>query len=522
MKLEIKDINIGVEQNQDKGIRKHLDKLGIKSEFIENITYLKKSIDSRSKRDVKLIYNIEVTLSKTININKLKNVSLSKINTNPVRESSNLEGKIAVIGTGPSGLFAALRLCELGYKPVIFERGSMIPQRHKDVENFNKLSILNENSNIQFGEGGAGTYSDGKLTTRVRSEYMDYIFNTLVENGAQEEILYHYKPHIGTDVLKNVVINMRNKIIELGGTFRFDTLVSDFRILNDSIKAIEINNNEWLEFDYVVLAIGHSARDTYKKLYDKGLFMENKDFAIGVRIEHPREDIDKMQFGDFAGNPKLGAATYNYTYNNTAEKRGIFSFCMCPGGEIVNATSLEGHSLVNGMSYSTRDGEFSNSAVVVAIKKEDFGNGVFDGLKFQESIEKKAYDTIGGHGALFQNLEDFRKGIKTTGEIRGSYRMGLTSIDFNTFFPNVIKNNMLLAFDNWSKNQSFVSNRANLIGPETRTSSPIRLTRDARGVSLNIKNIFPIGEGAGYAGGIVSAAIDGIKIIDLNFAKEIV
>ena len=520
MKIQIKNITIGVEENQEKSLIKYIEKLGIKKEFIENITYLKRSIDSRSRRDIKLIYNIEVSLNKNIDISKFENITQSKEEKTVFRKSRNLEGNIAVIGTGPAGLFAALRLCELGYKPVIFERGATVPQRDKDIENFYKLSVLNENSNIQFGEGGAGTYSDGKLTTRVRSEYMDYVFETFVKYGAQEEILYHYKPHIGTDILKNVVQNMRNEIIKLGGEFRFDSQVTDFRIISDEIKAIEINKNEWLEFDYVVLGIGHSARDTYRKLYDRGVFMENKDFAIGVRIEHPREDIDKMQYGDLAGHPHLGAATYNYTFNNTVEKRGIFSFCMCPGGEIVNASSVEGHSLVNGMSYSTRDGEFSNSAVVVAVRKDDFGSGVFDGMKYQENIERKAFETRGTHGALYQNLSDFINNKKSVDSIKTSYGMGLTSVNFNEFFPNVIKDNMQLAFKEWSRNKYFVSNRANLIGPETRTSAPIRITRDGQGISLNIKNLFPIGEGAGYAGGIVSAAIDGVKIIDKNFAVE--
>lgn len=519
MILEIKNISISLEQNQEKALVKHVEKLGIKKEWINNLNLTKKSIDSRSRRDIKLIYNIELSLNKTIDISKMKDTFYKKENEKINRKSKNVEGSIAVVGTGPAGLFAALRLVELGYKPIIFERGSKVSERDKDIENFYKFSILKENSNIQFGEGGAGTYSDGKLTTRVRSEYMDYIFETLVKFGAQEEILYHYKPHIGTDVLKIVVQNIRNHIISLGGEFRFDSLVKDFRLINNEIKAIEVNGN-WMEFSHVILAVGHSARDTYRKLYEKGVFMESKDFAIGVRIEHPREEIDKMQYGDFAGHPHLGAATYNYTCNNTVEKRGIFSFCMCPGGEIVNASSVEGHSLVNGMSYSKRDGEFSNSAVVVAVRKEDFGMGVFDGLKFQESIEKKAFDTRESHGALYQNLFDFIEGRKTKESIQSSYGMGLTSVDFNEFFPSVIKDNMHFAFKEWSRNKYFVSSKANLIGPETRTSAPIRITRNEEGKSLNVKNLYPIGEGAGYAGGIVSAAIDGVKIVDKNFAEE--
>ncbi|MBN2839276.1 MAG: NAD(P)/FAD-dependent oxidoreductase [Fusobacteriaceae bacterium] len=520
MKIQIKNINIGVEQNQEVAIKKYIKEIGIEKESIQKITYLKKSIDSRNRKDIKLIYNIEINLNKKIDISKFKNITQSSEEILVKRKSKNLDGKIAVIGTGPAGLFAALRLCELGYKPIVFERGTMVEERDKDIENFYKLGILNEDSNIQFGEGGAGTYSDGKLTTRVRSQYMDYVFETFVKFGAQEEILYHYKPHIGTDVLKIVVQNMRNQIIEMGGEFKFNSKITDFKIFSNKIKSIEINGKEWLEFNYILLGIGHSARDTYKKLYERGVFMENKDFAVGVRIEHPREDIDKMQFGEFAGHPHLGSATYNYTYNNTAEKRGVFSFCMCPGGEIVNASSIEGHSLVNGMSYSTRDGKFSNSAVVVAVKKEDFGNDVFDGMNFQEKIERKAFEIKKGHGALYQNLFDFMKNKKTKEKIESSYKMELCSTNFNDFFPEVIKNNMQLAFKEWSRNKYFISERANLIGPETRTSAPIRITRNEKGKSLNVENLFPIGEGAGYAGGIVSAAIDGIKIVDNNFAIE--
>lgn len=519
MILEIKNISISLEQNQEKTLIKHVEKLGIKKEWINNLSLSKKSIDSRNRRDIKFIYNIELSLNKTIDISKMKDTFYKKENLKIQRKSKNLEGNIAVIGTGPAGLFAALRLVELGYKPIIFERGSKVDDRDKDIENFYKFSVLKENSNIQFGEGGAGTYSDGKLTTRVRSEYMDYIFETLVKFGAQEEILYHYKPHIGTDILKIVVQNIRNHIISLGGEFRFDSLVKDFKVINNEIKAIEVDGN-WLEFSQVILAIGHSARDTYRKLYEKGIFMESKDFAIGVRIEHPREEIDKMQYGDFAGHPHLGAATYNYACNNTLEKRGIFSFCMCPGGEIVNASSVEGYSLVNGMSYSKRNGEFSNSAVVVAVRKEDFGAEVFDGLKFQENIEKKAFDIRESHGALYQNLFDFIGGRKTKNEIKSSYGMGLTSTDFNEFFPSVIKDNMHFAFKEWSRNKYFISPKANLIGPETRTSAPVRITRNEEGKSLNIKNLYPIGEGAGYAGGIVSAAIDGVKVVDKNFSEE--
>ena len=272
----------------------------------------------------------------------------------------------------------------------------------------------------------------------------------------------------------------------MGGTFLFEHRISDFRIINNRIKAIEINNQYYEEFDHVILATGHSARDTYKKLNDSKVAMESKDFAIGLRIEHPRVDIDQMQYGKLAGHSNLGAATYNFTYNNPIEKRGVFTFCMCPGGEIVNASSDAGQCVVNGMSYSKRNGDFSNSAVVVALRKEDFGNELFGAMDFQEKIEQNAYKIMGKHGALYQNLNDFMNNKKSKSIAKSSYKMELHSYDFNSFFPDVISKNLQLAFNYWSKNKYFVSRNANLIGPETRTSSPLRIMRDFYGRSINI------------------------------------
>lgn len=519
MIIEISNISISVERNQDKAIIQALERSGIKKSNIKKIEYIKRSIDSRKRNDIKFIYNLSVELNNKINISKIKNCREAKAKEEAKRKSKNLEGKIAVIGTGPSGLFAALSLVEYGYEPLIFERGEDVDNRDKSVNQLYEHDNLNTNSNIQFGEGGAGTYSDGKLTTRVRSGYMNKIFLELVENGAQEEILYHYKPHVGTDILKEVVKNLREKIKKAGGKFYFNSQVTDMKVINGRIKELEINKNEKIEVEHVLLGIGHSARDTYKMLHKHGVFMENKDFAVGARIENPREDIDRMQYGKFAGHPNLGAATYNYVYNNRDENRGVFSFCMCPGGEIVNATSENGMSLVNGMSYSGRDGKFSNSALVVAVREEDYGNELFAGLKFQEELEKKTYEIIRNYGGLYQSVFDYMKNVKTNREIESSYGMRLHSHNLNNLFPDVINRNMHKAFNYWSRNRNFISERANLIAPETRTSAPIRITRDQEGRSLNIFNLYPIGEGAGYAGGIVSAAIDGLKIVDNIFTE---
>ncbi|MGL5053943.1 MAG: NAD(P)/FAD-dependent oxidoreductase [Cetobacterium sp.] len=525
MKVIINNINVSIEKDQNLELKKEIIKRGIKADNIEKIEYSKRSIDSRKKSEIKFVYNIEVTLKNDVDILGLDNVNIAKeIDEVPLKAKTGI-GRVAVVGTGPAGLFAALRLCELGIKPVVYERGEKVDERDLTIDKFVKFSMLNPDSNIQFGEGGAGTYSDGKLNTRVKSGYMNKVFLELVQNGAQEQILWDYKPHVGTDVLKIVVKNLREKIISSGGEIRFNTLVKEVIILDGKVKGLKIQDvkspiqvEEIELFEHVVLGIGHSSRDTYKMLHTKGVFMENKPFAIGARIEHPRLEIDKMQYGNMLDHPNLEAATYSLTYNNKEEARGVFSFCMCPGGVIVNAASQEGGSLVNGMSYSERDGRFSNSALVVGIKANEFGDELFSGMEYQDKLEKAAYDEVGNYGAIYQNAVDFLKGKTTNRKIDSSYEMELKSYDLNELFPKVILDNMKMAMGHWEKTQrNFITEHANLIGPETRTSAPVKITRNELGESINTKGLYPIGEGAGYAGGIISAAIDGLKIIDLVF-----
>ena len=525
MKINVNNIIVSIEKNQDREIEKEIIKRGIKKENIDRIVWSKRSIDSRKKSDIKFVYNVEVTLKKEIDLSKTKNISLVKETEKIKRKALNKDEEILVVGTGPAGLFAALRLAEYGYKPIVIDRGEAVDERDKTVDRFIKTGELNENSNIQFGEGGAGTYSDGKLNTRIKSEYIEKVFTEFVECGAQKEIMWDYKPHIGTDVLKVVVKNLREKIISLGGRFYFNNLLTDVVIENGEVQGAVIRNNknemEKLPVKKIILAIGHSSRDTYRMLHKNGVFMENKPFAVGARIEHPREDIDRMQYGKYAGNKNLGAATYSLTYNNKEEERGIFSFCMCPGGVIVNAASENGGTLVNGMSYSDRNGRFSNSALVVGIKENEFGDELFSGMKFQEELERKTFELVKNYGALYQSVPDFLEGKLTEKEIETSYEMKKTPYDLNKLFPEVITRNMKMALNYWGKRyEGFVSERANLIAPETRTSAPVKITRNEIGESVNIKGLYPVGEGAGYAGGIVSAAIDGLKIVDLAFSVE--
>lgn len=526
MRVNINNIIISIDKDQDKEILKELEKRGIKKENIEMLIWNKRSIDSRKKNDIKFIYNIEVLLKKELDISVLSNVLPVKEKEKIIREPLYKSKEVAVIGAGPAGLFSALRLAEYGYIPLVFERGEEVDKRDITNNRFIADSILNPESNVQFGEGGAGTYSDGKLNTRIKSEYIDKVFRELVDCGAQEEILWDYKPHIGTDVLKVVVKNIREKIKSMGGKFYFNTKMENLLIKNNCVIGIDTINKdgvkEIISTDSVILAIGHSSRDTYRMLHKNGVHLENKPFAVGARIEHLRSDIDKMQYGKYADHPLLGAATYSVTYNNKKEDRGVFSFCMCPGGVVVNAASEEGKTLVNGMSYSKRDGKFSNSAIVVGIKENEFGDELFSGMKFQENLERKTYEIGNNYGAVYQNVIDFIEGKKTSGSIESSYEMKMNSYDLNNLFPKFMTDNMKAAFQQWGKNSYFISKNVNLIAPETRTSAPVKITRDIKGQSININGLFSIGEGAGYAGGIVSAAVDGLKIVDLGFTKTII
>ncbi|MGL4980852.1 MAG: NAD(P)/FAD-dependent oxidoreductase [Fusobacteriaceae bacterium] len=526
MKINVNNLTVPLKVNQNKYLLDLLEKLGIDKNSVERIDYIKRSIDSRKKTDIKLVYNIQVALKASVKIPESTQINLVKENEQIIRKPVYPKNsKIAIIGTGPAGLFSAYRLSQLGYSPMIFERGESVDDRDKSIEKFISNGVLNVDSNIQFGEGGAGTYSDGKLNTRIKSGYIDEVFQILVECGAQKEIMWDYKPHIGTDVLKVVVKNMREKIKTMGGRFYFSHKLENIIIENERVTGIEIRNREEsfekIEVDYLILATGHSARETYRMLNRKGVAMENKPFAVGARIEHRREFVDNMMFGENAGDEKLGTATYTLTHNNRGEERGIFSFCMCPGGVVVNASSEEGGSLVNGMSYSDRMGKYSNSALVVAVKANEMGDHLFSGMEFQEKIEKKAYQ-MAGSGAIYQNSQDFLKGIKSKKTSGSSYEMDLVTGNLEELLPEFVTENMKTAMNYWNKiHRGFVSSEANLIGPETRTSAPLQISRDLKGESISVRGLYPIGEGAGYAGGITSAAVDGLKIADLSFSFEV-
>ncbi|MCI5588435.1 MAG: FAD-dependent oxidoreductase [Lachnospiraceae bacterium] len=504
--------------------------LHIKKENITRLFIDKKSLDARKKDQINFVYRIYMV---TDGINEKK--TLSRYGKNDVKyiEGNNIDiienneilyetpkannEKIIVVGMGPAGMFAALELAEAGMKPVVIERGSDVDTRQNKVESFWNGGKLDTECNVQFGEGGAGTFSDGKLNTMVKdkSGYNKKVLKTFVRYGAPEEILYLQKPHIGTDKLRDVVKAIRNRITELGGKVLFDTKLENVIYDENGLTEIEITDGRKIKCDKLILATGHSARDTFYMLNDRGVDMEAKPFAVGVRVEHPQEIIGMNQYGELY--KSLPVADYKLTYT-TKSGRGVYSFCMCPGGYVVNASSENGRLAVNGMSNYLRDSENANSAIVVTISPSDFGgDSPLSGIEFQRKWEEAAYNAAGGMIPV-QLLSDFNEGKISTSfgdvkpQTKGGYKFGNVRKAIPDFIGDAISEGMN-AFDKRIK--GFGRDDALILGIESRTSSPVKILRD-ESLQSNIKGIYPCGEGAGYAGGITSAAMDGIRV-----AKEI-
>lgn len=515
------DVNNASEENIKKAIAK---KLKISLNEIKKFKINKESIDARFKPNIKYIYEVDVEIE---NEAKILNIKSNDILKTPNEEyvfkpsgENPLKHRPIIVGSGPAGLFCAYMLAKEGYKPIIIERGEKVEERIKTVETFWQTGKLSPNSNVQFGEGGAGTFSDGKLNTLVKDpeKRAKLIFETFVRNGANPNILYSNKPHIGTDVLINVVRNMRNEIVDMHGEFRYNTTLTDIIIENKKVKSVILNGNEEVETNILVLAIGHSARDTFKVLLDRNLDLQPKPFAVGVRIQHSQEMIDLSQYG-VKNHPKLGASSYKLTYH-TSNNRGVYTFCMCPGGFVVNASSETNRLAINGMSYSKRDSGNANSAVLVTIGPEDYGNSPLDGIEFQRNLEEKAF--LKGNGKIpVQLLKDYKnhKISNEYGNINPRFKGETNFCDLNEILPDYINFALKEGIDAFGKKiKGFDDDDSILAAVESRTSSPVRIVRDEFGES-NIKGIYPCGEGAGYAGGITSAAIDGIKIYELIAQK---
>lgn len=529
--IKISQIKLNInhkEQDLHQRIAKMLRIKPVNGKYYFEYKILKQSIDARQE-NIKNIYTVGVTVKneesilkkindKNITSTKEENYQFVPIGTNP------LSHRPIVVGSGPAGLFCAYMLAMQGYRPIVIERGEAVEQRTKTVEHFFDTGELNTESNVQFGEGGAGTFSDGKLNTLVKDKQHrnDLVLETFVEFGADKEITYVNKPHIGTDVLSVIVKNMREFILSKGGTIRFSTRLEHIRIENDRLTAIEVRNEngeqEVIPTDVCVLALGHSARDTFQMLYEEKVLMEPKAFAVGVRVEHSQHMINKTQYGK--NMDALPAASYKLA-KTAGNGRGVYSFCMCPGGYVVNASSEQKRLAVNGMSYSKRDGENANSAIVVSVTPEDFENQTpLGGIEFQRRLEEAAYQA--GQGKIpVQMYSDFKENKTTSefGAVIPQMKGEICPANLRKILPDYISEAIIEGIDSFGKQITGYNNGDTILsGVESRTSSPLRILRNENFES-NYAGIYPCGEGAGYAGGITSAAMDGIRIYEAIASK---
>ena len=478
----------------------------------------KKSIDARKRDDIKFVWSVifDVETNREYDEKKLARdgiVALKEPSAKAKYGSEAMEGRPIIVGFGPCGMFCALMLARNGYYPIVIERGGNIEQRTASVEHFYKTGELDENSNIQFGAGGAGTFSDGKLVTRINDEKCALVIDEMHRHGAPDDILYKAKPHVGTDYLKKVVTSIEREITSLGGEIFYNTSFLGFEDKNGKITSVNTSRGQ-IKCGALILALGHSARDTFSGIINQGVAFEPKAFSVGVRVEHLQKNIDESLYGNFAGDPRLPKGEYALSHRCDGG-RGVYTFCMCPGGEVVAATSETGGIVTNGMSNYLRDNKNSNSAVCVSVLPDDFGGDIYGAIDFQRKIEQAAYGISGSYSAPVMSVGHFLGREKKTSfsDVYPSYMNGnVVKADFRHIFPNFVVDGIyegLLDFDR--KIRGFASSSAILTAPETRTSSPVRMTRGETLTAIGFDNLYPAGEGAGYAGGITSAGVDGIN-----------
>jgi len=528
--VRINDITLPLDYNDDILIKLAAREAGCKPSDIKEIKLVKRSVDARKKTNVHFKASVEISVPNEEKI--LKKMPQNKVSA--VTESRYIPPKSAtlpkrpiIVGFGPAGMFAALTLAQSGLKPIVLERGQDADTRVKAIENFQNNRILDENNNVQFGEGGAGTFSDGKLTTGIKDIRIRHVFNTFVRFGAPKEILYLGKPHIGTDVLRNVVKNIRQEIINLGGEVIFGARLTDFTTDNGRIvSAVYEKDGETFETgtNNIILAIGHSARDTFELLNRKNVSMSQKSFAMGMRIEHLQSEVNKSLYGDFHSHPALSAADYKYVVH-LPDGRSLYTFCMCPGGYVVAAASEKNSVVTNGMSFFARNEKNANAALLVNTEPRDFGSDyILAGMELQRKIEQAAFIAGGkNYNAPISLVGDFLKGVKSTelGNVKPSFTPGVTFAKPEEYLPDFITNTLRDGIPLIAEKASFFkASDAILTGAETRSSSPVRINRGENMMSLSLKGLYPCGEGAGYAGGIVSAAVDGIKCSEAVIENE--
>ena len=497
-------------------------------ENVESCRLIKRSVDARKKSDVHFSCSFEVEV-KSNEHRIVRNCKKAEITSKRTREKiapvrDRKRPSPVVVGSGPAGLFCALTLAQNGYNPILIERGKPVDERTADVMNFWENGMLNTESNVQFGEGGAGTFSDGKLNTGTKDSRRPEVLKTFVDFGAPDDILFDAEPHIGTDILSGTVKNMRERIISLGGTVMFSAKLVDFSAYNNNVDYAEIEiegKRQKINCDTIVLAVGHSARDTFEMLKSKKVVMEPKPFSVGARIEHLQSEINSARYGTFANRPELPPASYKLAAH--IGDRGAYTFCMCPGGTVVAAASENEETVTNGMSYHARDGVNSNSALLVGVDPKDFGsNDVLAGMEFQRKIEHTAYSMSGSYKAPCQRVCDFFDGKKTStfGSVSPTYTAGVSDARVDLCLPEYVVETMKAGITRFGKMiHGFDSGDALITGPETRSSSPVRILR-GDGMMSSVNGLYPCGEGAGYAGGIVSAAVDGIRVAEAIMAKK--
>jgi uncharacterized protein len=524
--LRVNELKLPLDHSPDDLKRAVISRLGIDDAQLISFSIFKRSHDARKKNAILLIYSLDVELSNEAEILKRLHADPHVLSAPDTRykyvakAGDEKKSRPVVIGSGPCGIFAALVLAQMGFNPIVLERGKAVRERTKDTWDLWRKSILHPESNVQFGEGGAGTFSDGKLYSQIKDpqHYGRKVIDEFIKAGAPAEIAYVNKPHIGTFRLVGIVEKMRATIESLGGEFRFQQKVIDFLLINNELQEIVLESGETVAAKHVVLAIGHSARDTFELLHQRGVYIEAKPFSVGFRIEHPQSLIDRFRYGPNAGNPILGAADYKLVHH-ASNGRSVYSFCMCPGGTVVAAASEPGRVVTNGMSEYSRNERNANSGIVVGIDPRDYPGNVLAGMAFQRHWEEKAFE-LGGknYNAPAQLVGDFvtHKGSTQLGSVLPSYKPGVTLGELDSSLPDyaiAAIREALPAFDKQIK--GYFLHDAILTGVETRTSSPIRIKRDDNTLqSLNTRGLYPAGEGAGYAGGILSAAIDGIKVAE--------